>query len=774
MKRRISRKVQLLYIGLFALVIGAMLAVHYAGTVRQLEKQMIASNLNVLGQINKRIDSLLQDIDLTILNLLRTPGSASFFERPADDTPEHYLFVSELQEQLGSMLGANFNMEAVMLYAKGSDRVLTAAGYARLADAPELVRIKQMATDERIGKWIALPESRELLLVRRYPINASPSDSSGLVAVRVHSASIAAMFDDLQFSDSYNVWLVDRQGLILAHKDAGMMYRPLEGQTSWKALEDALTHTGSGYAAHGAMGGKRYVFYAHSSYSDWKLLYAVTAQQLGAATTTLRYILIGLALFMIVLAVVATRFVNSRWFAPMETLIDRLEEIAAGRSGTSEDTRNAQQSDRLGYAALHSRIAEVFHGYTDAERRLREGRPALKLQVLFEALSGARTRFDTARPLLEQAGVRLHASRYIVMTLAYDNRSSPLTGTSDLNLYLYAACNVAEELLQPYGEAMLGAAVQTSGTQAAVIVSFPAGDQAQHTALALGYARSLKACIADVFKRTASIGLGSYAASFDEISDAYRASCRMIDYKIVVGDNALITAEALGERDRHRLLAVFDAVDSLLEAVRQAHAGRMHERLEELFDLAANSQLTKDMMVQLCLQVVLKALHATREGATEQSGEPSGNDELPGELEACETLREMRLTVEAALVRLIARMEERRSRSRTGELAEAVLRHLETHYADSTLSVNQLAESYRISPNYLSTIFKEHTGRSLVDTLSQLRVEAACRLLLETPLKLNEIAGRTGYTNVSSFLRNFKKSRGMTPTEYRAIHGGQD
>jgi len=769
LKRRISRKVQLIYIGLFALVIGSMLALHYIGTVRQLEKQMISSNQNVLGQINKRIDSMLQDIDLTILNMLRTPGSATFFEQGAPDTPEHYLFVSGLQEQLSSILGANFNMKSVMLYAKRSDRVLTAAGYARLSEAPELARIKTLVEQGRIGKWTGLPESRELLLVRHYPVNAAPADSTGLIAVRINPGSIAAMFDDLQFSDSYNVWLVDRQGVVIAHKDARMMYETIAGEVAGQAL----TPSGSGDVTERTTGGRRYGLYANSTYSGWKLLYAVTGQQLGAATLTLRYILGGLALFMAMLAVVATRFVNSRWFAPMESLIDRIEEIAAGPSGADRAAGVEGLPRRLGYTALQHRIEEVFHGYTDAERRLREGRPALKLQVLFEVLSGARSRFDAAQPLLEQAGVRLHPSTYIVLTIAYDNQSR-LTGMSDLHLYLYALCNVAEELLQSYGDEMLGAAVQTSSMQAAIILSFGTADASRNSGLALGYAHKLRDCIADIFRRTISIGVGRIAAAFDEIPDAYRSSARLLDYKIVVGDHAVITAGEIGERDRHRLIAVFGAVDSLLEAMRQGHEARTHERLEELFELAASTQLTKDMIVQLCLQVVLKAMHATREDVdVDKHGEQPGFEELPGSLESCETLREMRLTVEAVLLRMIARMEDRRSRSRTGELAEAVLAHLEAHYADSAISVNQLAESYRISPNYLSTIFKEHTGRNFVDTLMQLRIAAACNLLLETPLKLNEIALRVGYTNFSSFLRNFKKTCGMTPTEYRALHGGQ-
>lgn len=761
LKRKISLKVQLVYIGLFILIICAMAAVTYAGTLRQLEHQVIRSNQNVLGQISKRIDSMLQEIDLTIINFLRVPANTAYFEHDALDSPQHYLLVSSLQDQIGNILGANFNMKSVMLYSKRSGKLVTASSYTELKDTSQWSWVRDFADGKQSGKWSIDPESLDLLLLRHYPLNATAADSSGVVITRINVRSISRLFDDLQFSDSYNAYLVDRDGQVISHKDAGRMRQPLEG----RGIAEALSRDKSGYVPERAAGGKQLIFYDNSSYTGWKLIYIVTGQQLGAVSSTIRYILGGLAVLMMILAAVATRFVNHRWFTPMEQLIDRLEEMAAPSpgSGAEEESGGARS-----YQALHNRIEQVFQGYSTAEQKLREGKPALKLQVLFDVLTGSRSKFPLAQPLLEQAGVQLYPAHYIVLTMELDNKAS-LTKMADLNLYLYAFCNVAEEWLEQFREGVSGAAVQTSKLQAAVILSFAEDHERNNRQTAMIFAQELKDCIEAVFKRTVCIGMGAYVAEFGDIYSSYRESMRLIDYKIVVGHNAVITAENIAAWDQQGLLQLFGTVDALLESVRQANADKAHVLLEEMFNRAARSQLTKDMMVQLCLQVALKALHAAHEGEPGNLEQPAV---LPASLESCETLREMRLVLEALLARIIAQLEERRDRSRTGELSEAVLAYVTAHYIESRITVNSTAEIFRITPNYLSKIFKDHTGCNFVEYLIRLRMETACRLLLESRLKLNDIAEKVGYTNFSSFLRNFKKCCGMTPTEYRVMHGG--
>ena len=72
-----------------------------------------------------------------------------------------------------------------------------------------------------------------------------------------------------------------------------------------------------------------------------------------------------------------------------------------------------------------------------------------------------------------------------------------------------------------------------------------------------------------------------------------------------------------------------------------------------------------------------------------------------------------------------------------------------------------------MAPNYLSKQFKEETGRTISDTIRQLRCGQAARLLRETDTPIAEISAYVGYPDSNYFIKVFKKTLGMTPSESR-------
>lgn len=84
------------------------------------------------------------------------------------------------------------------------------------------------------------------------------------------------------------------------------------------------------------------------------------------------------------------------------------------------------------------------------------------------------------------------------------------------------------------------------------------------------------------------------------------------------------------------------------------------------------------------------------------------------------------------------------------------------------LSMDDVAGEIFISSGYLSIIFKEETGYTVMEYLTDIRMRKAKELLTQTPLlKVKEISERLGYNRVQSFIRYFKKYYGETPVNYR-------
>jgi len=95
-----------------------------------------------------------------------------------------------------------------------------------------------------------------------------------------------------------------------------------------------------------------------------------------------------------------------------------------------------------------------------------------------------------------------------------------------------------------------------------------------------------------------------------------------------------------------------------------------------------------------------------------------------------------------------------------------VVRFMNASYSEQ-IRIPELAERFYISPYYLSRIFKEVTGFTLIDYLNLTRVKEAQRLLRETNLSITAIAAQTGFENFSHFGKMFKKITRTSARDYR-------
>lgn len=92
---------------------------------------------------------------------------------------------------------------------------------------------------------------------------------------------------------------------------------------------------------------------------------------------------------------------------------------------------------------------------------------------------------------------------------------------------------------------------------------------------------------------------------------------------------------------------------------------------------------------------------------------------------------------------------------------------INTQYANIDLSVAYIADLIGYNPKALSAAYKQKTDRGLLDAIHTKRVEEARRLLEETDKSVVEISSLTGYENVNTFIRVFKRYSGVTPGGYR-------
>ncbi len=86
---------------------------------------------------------------------------------------------------------------------------------------------------------------------------------------------------------------------------------------------------------------------------------------------------------------------------------------------------------------------------------------------------------------------------------------------------------------------------------------------------------------------------------------------------------------------------------------------------------------------------------------------------------------------------------------------------------DKPITLAEVAKLNNMTETAFSRFFKNHTGMTFIDSLTEKRLGHASRILIESTHSVAEIAYKCGFNNISNFNRVFKRKKGCTPKEFR-------
>ena len=93
--------------------------------------------------------------------------------------------------------------------------------------------------------------------------------------------------------------------------------------------------------------------------------------------------------------------------------------------------------------------------------------------------------------------------------------------------------------------------------------------------------------------------------------------------------------------------------------------------------------------------------------------------------------------------------------------------YISKNYMNETLSVKDISAHVFLSTSYVCTFFKNETGKTLNQYLTEYRMERAKALLSDSRYKISDVSSKVGYSDGNYFGKSFKKYSGFSPSEYR-------
>lgn len=99
-------------------------------------------------------------------------------------------------------------------------------------------------------------------------------------------------------------------------------------------------------------------------------------------------------------------------------------------------------------------------------------------------------------------------------------------------------------------------------------------------------------------------------------------------------------------------------------------------------------------------------------------------------------------------------------------IIQSAIQYIHQYYPDD-ISIQEFCAKNKITSAYLGYLFKKETGLFFNNYLTQYRICCSIRLLLDTDLKINEIAQTVGFSSPTYYISCFKKQTGLSPIKYR-------
>jgi AraC-like DNA-binding protein len=357
--------------------------------------------------------------------------------------------------------------------------------------------------------------------------------------------------------------------------------------------------------------------------------------------------------------------------------------------------------------------------------------------------------------------VRFFLPHYVCALVSVDNHADLVRSHSEERAH-YIRRLILEITEQVLATEFICAGITTDGDSIPFIINTDERDPVRLQGRLRDAFLKVQKEVRQVFDCTVSVGIGLPRPSQDGIKDSFVEARQAAQLRLLFGYGSINCWT--GEQVEHEY--PFDIEKRILRCLAQSDVDGVAAAVDDLMGLLrSRSGLSSDAVLltlnQLIGNTAVKTVLEMHASLAEVYGPSFG---VRSELAKKGTLDEIAAWLKGVLGRLAE--YRARARARHKSKAERIVELIQAIYRGD-MSISAIADQLRLSYSHVRKIFKDHTGRNILDYVNDLRIAEAKQLLEGDELAVKEIAYRLGYRNAQGFTRAFKKLEGMTPAEYK-------
>ena len=280
------------------------------------------------------------------------------------------------------------------------------------------------------------------------------------------------------------------------------------------------------------------------------------------------------------------------------------------------------------------------------------------------------------------------------------------------------------------------------------------------------YGRRLQACFQE--NANVTVAFGRPRSDIHELSLSYIESRSALDYRFVVGKGSIIDATELPVGALDANYYPNSQMQDYSKALRSWDVDKLQDITREIQGYITDNHLSLYQVKCICFDMASRFLTEAK-GINARAQRDLGSVCDIFSISEFDSMQELMDNITLLASKINDFMEENRNLKDSQFLHDCV-EYLRENMSNSQFSLEAMAVAFGISSVYLRKQYKQLSGKTLSESLQEMRIEKAKELLTTTGYSLNAITAEIGYIDVSSFIRKFRTTTGLSPGRYRAIH----
>ena len=724
--------------GLISMVIPIILIsfLSYKITIDNMEKQSSQARLDMLGQLQARVDERLENARVALYSLVFDADIAEATQR--ERLPLSSQQLMDTQGKLALLHQSIENSYGVSLFfvengvALFNDRYIHHTGGDRDGSYPSY---------GPVGQWHYQTGTNFRVVTYTIALPAFSETPRTYLSMHVSVNAFANILREIDFIDTGDLYFLDtelqaissrKHGTIAESQAAAGLEWIGENTRAFDQWQDKASNVSA--------------LYVKSEKTGWYTAIIIPLNATAGFVSNIIWLTILISILAIVTGGVIIYISSKKLYAPIYQWL--------------KEENYSQESD----AGTNDEWSWLRTKWQVLKEDLQEKEPELRQSFLSALLGGYYAESETEVAVLLQRHQIPEDCKCVAFIvdpgdfLAYNRFKA-----NDKALVHAAIANIFGDLMRH--NHLEGDAIRRPENNQTIFITYYPRDieEAQAYQMTKQFTRALIMSIETYLKFPAKLGLGGLRHSVFKLRDSYMEAKEALQYRIIREEEQILDIKEV-KQVNDRFEYPFDISEKIVKELRSGNRAEVEsgfERFVDVIRLKQYSDQTYRQMFLMLYDAMIQGLYHFSSEAVNELLQKNGYETIL----AAQYFTEIEQWFREEWISSCFELIERENESKGTQLIESAKQYI-AMTLDQDHSLNLVAEQVSLNPSYFSRLFRKETGQNFLQYVASVKIEEAKKQLEQTDDPIYKIAEKVGYTE-QTFRRVFKSQTEMSPNEYR-------